>query len=289
MHHFTKFHKKLWYHLALSLGSALVTVALFDTLCSLSWLCKDYQIVAHYSGEEDSSTPINFLDIAYWIFVAYRMILSLVICVGGIFMGRRIVVIVWLVVSLFIDLIHLGETIFILSKPNLMTTWPIIVAVSSCIWQELKIVRIKYRIIRRSLLVDTNNNNGDYEIEPETLQKEIQSHCDSNGRFHFEVVDTDPNGNGAGCYEMKAFLYKTEKYNESNGLSHNIATNAIHFIKLVRNLYNLLTWHITGYLFGGDYHQLISTNYKAVILEQRVIRYARVFLDALAVIYIVQV
>ncbi|CAL8137868.1 unnamed protein product [Orchesella dallaii] len=296
MHHFSKFHKKLWYHLALSFGSALVTVALFDTLSSLSWLCKDYAIVAHYSGEEDSSTPINIMDIAYWIFVSYRMILSLVICIGGIFMGRRVVVIVWLGVSLLIDLIHLGETIFILSKPNLMKTWPIVVAVSSCIWQELKIVRIKYRIIRRSLLVDTNNNNGDYELEAATLEKEIESHCDSKGRFHFEVVDankTEINGNGvnrSNGYKMKALLdYKTENCRGEKGLSYYIATNAIHFIKLVRNLYNLLTWHITGYLFGGDYHQLISTNYKAVFLEQRFIRYARVFLDVLTVVYIVQV
>lgn len=33
MHHFSgQIHKKLWYHIALSLGSALLTVALFDTV-----------------------------------------------------------------------------------------------------------------------------------------------------------------------------------------------------------------------------------------------------------------
>lgn len=179
----------------------------------------------------------------------------------------------WLLVSLAIDLLHLSETVFILSKPNLMTTWPIIVAVSSCIWQELKIVRIKYRVIRRSLLVDTSD---DYELEQEAFRKEFDSHRDSSGKFSLKIVNsTTSYNNNNECFDGDqnfhehgnskcALNVKTEDQNlvrispPASALSHYVATNVVHFIKLLRNLYNLLTWHFTGYLFGGDYQHLIS-------------------------------
>lgn len=183
--------------------------------------------------------------------------------------------------SLCIDLVHVSETTYILSKPNLVRTWPILVAVSSCIWQELKIIRIKYRIIRRSLLVDANNNTGDdEEYQPETLQNEIKTHCDSKGKLHWKIVNEDGSFDndeiddiGIGSLSLISMplggLYckiqgtDISKENEkrksrSDSVSQFVTTNAIHFIKLIRNLYNLLTWHFTGYLFGGDYLHLIS-------------------------------
>lgn len=198
--------------------------------------------------------------------------------------GRRIIVIIWLIVSLLIDLTHLSETIYILSRPKLTYTWPITIAVTSCIWQELKIIRIKYRVIRRSLLVGTDNNDeSDYEYKPETFKNEIENHRDENGKLTLKVV----NGQGrsssisTGSPEavtvdntgelshdqlvMKNGFLATNCEKQPPGtswdncaLSRFIATNAIHFIKLLRNLYNLLTWHFTGYLFGGDYQHLIS-------------------------------
>lgn len=188
-------------------------------------------------------------------------------------MGRRVIVIVWLMVSLTIDVIHLSETTFILSRPDLVKTWPVLVAVCGSYWQELKIVRIKYRIIRRSLMVDSNNNPDDKEYEPETLHQEIQSHCDSRGKLHLRVVShADSLNNDDDCGNLSLIsiplgsIYESSKKagepkEKRDCVSRYIANNAVHFIKLLRNLYNLLTWHFTGYLFGGDYLHLISTQH----------------------------
>jgi hypothetical protein len=124
---------------------------------------------------------------------------------------------------MIVDLIHLAETIFVISKPHLVRTWPLFLGVASAIWGEVKIIRIKYRIIRRTFNVDWNNNDtclqsgGTYSSNiGNTGNRELEDSCKSVNNKYGSVTSSGE--------DIRL---------QSSQTGFCLKTNIINFIKLV--------------------------------------------------------